>query len=184
MSNAINRPSRVSPDTRARVTTAIDELDFVRSESARQLGAGRSRNVALLVLDIANPFFVEVARGAEQAARNAKLGVMLCSSGHDPAVEAEYLALFAEHGVRGALITPVDAGGAHVIEYRRRQTPFVMVDRVEPSDGLCSVSIDDEFGGGLAMSHLIRAGHTQVAFVNGPRSGWLSAGTGWPGSPG
>jgi LacI family transcriptional regulator len=168
VSNVINRPSYVSPDTRARVTAAIDELGFVRSESARQLRAGRSRTMALLVLDIANPFFVDVARGAEREARNAGLGVMLCNSGHDPAVEAEYLSLFAEQRVRGALITPADANGANVASFRRRLIPFVMVDRVGPSEELCSVSIDDEVGGELAMRHLIRAGHTRIAFVNGP----------------
>ncbi|GAA5190796.1 LacI family DNA-binding transcriptional regulator [Rugosimonospora acidiphila] len=168
VSNVINRPSYVSPDTRARVTAAIDELGFVRSESARQLRVGRSRTMALLVLDIANPFFVDVARGAERVARGAGLGVMLCNSGHDPNVEAEYLSLFAEQRVRGALITPADANGANVESFKRRQIPFVMVDRVGPSDDVCSVSIDDEVGGELAVRHLIRAGHTQIVYANGP----------------
>src|SRR5947209_3181050 len=87
VSNVINRPNLVSADIRARVSAAIDELGYIRSETARQLRVGRSRIMALLVLDIANPFFVDVARGAEQAARATGLGVMLCNSGQDPAVE-------------------------------------------------------------------------------------------------
>src|SRR4051794_2791465 len=75
VSNVINRPDSVAAATRARVLAAIDELGYVRSESARQLRAGQSRIIGLLVLDMGNPFFVEVARGAEQAARAAGLRV-------------------------------------------------------------------------------------------------------------
>lgn len=65
VSNVINRPDTVATETRARVLSAIDRLGYVRSESARQLRAGRSRIMGLLVLDMGNPFFVDVARGAE-----------------------------------------------------------------------------------------------------------------------
>jgi LacI family transcriptional regulator, galactose operon repressor len=61
VSNVINRPEAVLPETRVRVLAAIEELGYVRSESARQLRAGRSRIMALLVLDMGNPFFVDVA---------------------------------------------------------------------------------------------------------------------------
>ncbi|MEV8063611.1 LacI family DNA-binding transcriptional regulator, partial [Streptomyces antimycoticus] len=78
VSNVINRPESVSEETRARVLSTIERLGYVRQESARQLRAGRSRIIALLVLDMANPFFVDVASGAERAAREAGLGVMVC----------------------------------------------------------------------------------------------------------
>ncbi|MFE2737548.1 LacI family DNA-binding transcriptional regulator, partial [Streptomyces sp. NPDC059349] len=74
VSNVINRPDSVASDTRARVLAAIDRLGYVRSESARQLRAGRSRIMGLLVLDMGNPFFVDVARGAARAAREAGRG--------------------------------------------------------------------------------------------------------------
>ncbi len=114
VSNVINRPGQVSADIRARVTAVIDELGYVRSESARHLRAGDSRIMALLVLDMANPFFVDVARGAERAALDAGLRVMMCNSGQDPAEEAAYLSLFAEQRVRGVLVTPADADGANI----------------------------------------------------------------------
>src|SRR5579885_2912401 len=123
VSNGINRPDLVSEQTRARVQAAIDLLGFVRSESARQLRAGRSRIVAMLVLDMANPFFVQVARGAEREARAAGLGVMLCNSAQDPSEEAEYLSLFAEQRVRGVLVAPADPTGANLAAFRRRAPP-------------------------------------------------------------
>src|SRR5688572_10424972 len=114
VSNVINRPDSVASGTRARVLAAIDRLGYVRSESARQLRAGRSRIMGLLVLDMGNPFFVDVARGAERAARAAGLRVMLCDSGQDVVEEAEYLALFAEQRVRGVLLTPADSGARNL----------------------------------------------------------------------
>jgi LacI family transcriptional regulator len=162
VSNVINRPDLVSTDTRARVTAAIGELGYVRSESARQLRAGRSRMVALLVLDMGNPFFVDVARGAERAARSAGLNVILCNSGQDAAEESEYLSLFAEQRVRGLLVTPADASGANLSSFRRHKIPYVLVDRLGPAD--------EVVGGELAVRHLTGGGHTRIAYISGPRS--------------
>jgi LacI family transcriptional regulator len=168
VSNVINRPESVADETRARVLSAIDRLGYVRSESARQLRAGRSRIMALLVLDMGNPFFVDVTRGAERAAREAGLGVMVCNSAQSPSEEADYLSLFAEQRVRGVLLTPADATGRNIDAFRRHNIPFVLVDRVAEGTTECSVSVDDVAGGALALRHLIDAGHRSIAYVSGP----------------
>ncbi|MFG3255037.1 LacI family DNA-binding transcriptional regulator [Streptomyces sp. NPDC048172] len=168
VSNAINRPEMVAEETRVRVLAAIDQLGYVRSESARHLRAGRSRIIALLVMDMANPFFVDVASGAERAAREAGLGVMLCNSAQSVAEEAEYLSLFAEQRVRGVLVTPADTTGRNLAAFERHGIPFVSVDRVVPSAQGCSVSVDDYEGAGLAVRHLLDRGHRDLAYVSGP----------------
>ena len=168
VSNVINRPGLVSEESRVRVQAAIELLGYVRSESARQLRAGRSRIVAILVLDMANPFFVEVARGAGRVARAAGLGVMLCDSAQDPAEEAEYLSMFAEQRVRGVLVTPADPTGANLAAFRRREIPFVLVDRGAPVGDCCSVSVDDVAGGRLAADHLLDLGRVALTYVSGP----------------
>ncbi|MET7289921.1 LacI family DNA-binding transcriptional regulator [Streptomyces sp. NPDC005573] len=168
VSNVINRPDTVTEETRLRVQAVIDRLGYVRSESARQLRAGRSRIISLLVLDMGNPFFVDVARGAERAAREAGIGVMVCNSDQNPAEEADYLALFAEHRVRGVLLTPADATGRNIDAFRRHRIPFVLVDRVAEGTTECSVSVDDVAGGALALRHLLDTGHRSIAYVSGP----------------
>ncbi|MFF9340426.1 MULTISPECIES: LacI family DNA-binding transcriptional regulator [unclassified Streptomyces] len=168
VSNVINRPDRVSDETRRQVRGAISRLGYVRSEYARQLRAGSSRIVALLVLDMGNPFFVDIARGAERAARAAGLGVMVCNSAQDPREEADYLSLFAEQRVRGVLVTPADPGGPGLREFRRQGIPYVLVDRVAADEDACSVSVDDVVGGSLAVRHLTAAGHRSIAYVSGP----------------
>jgi LacI family transcriptional regulator len=168
VSNVINRPDRVGPRTRARVLAVIDQLGYVRSETARQLRVGSSRLMAVLVLDMANPFFVEVTRGAQAAARAAGLRVMVCNSVQDPAEEAEYLSLFAEQRVRGVLITPADSSGSSLPLLQRYRIPHVFADRVVSPERACSVSVDDVLGAALAVRHLISLGHTRIAFINGP----------------
>jgi len=80
VSNVLNRPDVVAEPTRIRVQAAIKELGFIRNESARQLRAGRSRTIGLVVLDVANPFFTDVARGVEDEASESGLAVILCNS--------------------------------------------------------------------------------------------------------
>jgi LacI family transcriptional regulator len=168
VSNVVNRPDLVSPVTRVRVQAAIAELGFVRSESARVLRAGRSQVLALLVLDLANPFFVEVMLGAERAARAAGLGVLVCNSAQSPAEEADYLELFAQQRVRGVLVTPADGTGGTLADFARGGIPYVLVDRAVPGADACRVLVDDVAGGAMAVGHLLAAGHRRVIYVTGP----------------
>jgi LacI family transcriptional regulator len=168
VSNVLNRPEKVADDTRVRVRAAIDELGFVRSETARQLRVGTSRILAVLVPDMANPFFIAVAKGAERAARDAGLGVMLCNSAGSAAEESQYLSLFSEQRVRGVLLTPADPTGHNVRAFAGQHIPFVHIDREVPTGVGCSVSVDDVAGGALAVRHLLAAGHRSVTYISGP----------------
>lgn len=167
VSNVLNNPGTVKRETLERVRAVIRDLGYVRSESARQLRSGSSRILGLLVLDMANPFFVDMAAGAEIAAEAAGLGVMLCNSAQSPAKEARYLSVFAEQQVRGVLVTPADGTGGTLADFARHGIPFVSVDRVVPSAEGCSVGVDDVVGGELAVRHLLERGHTSLVYVSG-----------------
>lgn len=168
VSNVVNRPHVVSAATRTRVQSVIEELGYVRDESARQLRAGRSRLMALLVLDLGNPFFVDVARGAELAAHRRGLNVITCNSGQRIDREASYLAMLAEQRVRGVLLSPVDTSSQALEAFHRSGIPYVFVDRKVPAGDASSVSVDDVAGGSLVARHLLETGHSRIAFVNGP----------------
>jgi LacI family transcriptional regulator len=169
VSNVLNRPDRVSPSTRDRVLRAIDELGFVRNEAARQLRAGRSRTVGLVVLDVSNPFFTDLAAGAESVAVASGLSVVLCNSNDDLAREEHYLSMLREQRAFGILITPVGKKIGVIDEIRQRGIPVVLVDR-GARKSQCSVSVDDRVGGELAVSHLVALGHRHIGFVGGPTS--------------
>jgi LacI family transcriptional regulator len=170
VSNVLNRPAKVSPSTVERVMQAIDELGFVRNDAARQLRAGRSRSIGLVVLDVGNPFFAEVARGAEDRAAEDGMSVLLVSSAEREDRESAHLELFLEQRVNGVLVTPSSDDLSSLQRLRNGGVPVILVDREVTDDEFASVAVDDVEGGYLAASHLTSIGRRRIAFVAGPLS--------------
>lgn len=169
VSNVLNRPESVSAPTRKRVLDTIKELGYVRNDSARHLRAGQSRTVAIVVLDVSNPFFTDVVRGAEAVVEAAGGMLVVCNSGEDTAREGRHLDVLEEQRVRGLLITPVrDGRHKHLERLVERGIPVVLVDRGSGQPNRCSVAVDDILGGRLAATHLAEGGHRRIAFVGGP----------------
>lgn len=168
VSNVLNHRDKVSADAVRRVNDAIERLGYVRNDAARQLRVGRSSTVGLVVLDVRNPFFTDLARGAEDEASRHGLAVILGNSGEDSDREARYLDLFAEQRVRGILISPYGELGPRLRSLRERGTPVVLVDRQSEDESFSSVSVDDELGGFLAVTHLIEIGRRRIVFAGGP----------------
>jgi LacI family transcriptional regulator len=168
VSNVLNRPDKVSAATAQRVLAAIEELGFVRNDAARQLRAGSSRAVGLIVLDVRNPFFSELAIGAEDGARDAGYSIILGNSAEKTDREAGYLDLFEEQRMRGVLISPFGDVEPRLHRLRMHGTPAVLVDRTSSSQDFSSVSVDDVAGGRLAAEHLIEGGRRRIAFLGGP----------------
>jgi LacI family transcriptional regulator len=168
VSNVLNAPHKVAPATVARVHAAIDELGFVRNDAARQLKAQRSRCVALLVLDVGNPFFTDVARGAERRAAQLNLTVLLGTSDDDAGRERSYIDTFDEQRVFGLLVSPVSDDLSRMQALHNRGTPVVLVDRDATGTPFSSVAVDDVAGGRLAADHLCATGRRKLAFVGGP----------------
>jgi LacI family transcriptional regulator len=170
VSNALNRPQLVAEPTLARIRNAIDEVGFIRNAAARQLRGVRSPAIGLVVLDIDNPFFTEVARGVEAAASEVDHLVILCSSAGDRDRESKQLRLLEEQRVAGVLITPAARRASTLHQQlRERGTPVVLLDRRSTRRDRCSVAVDDVTGGRLAGEHLIGLGHRSIALINGPR---------------
>lgn len=170
VSNVLNRPDRVAPATVERVLAAIEELGFVRNDAARQLRAGRSRSIGFVVLDVRNPFFTDVARGAETRAAEAGLTVLLGTSDENVDRERVYVDLFEEQRVHGVLISPLADDLPRLQRLRERGTPVVLVDRQAHDRSFSSVAVDDIAGGRLAAEHLLGIGRRRIAFVGGPAS--------------
>lgn len=170
VSNALNHPDRLAPSTLERVLTAIDEVGFVRNDAARQLRAGSSTAIGLVVLDIANPFFAELVRGAEDRAAEAGRTVLLANSAQDPDREAEALAHLQQQRVAGVVLSPHHVDHQRIDRLLALGIDVVLVDRVSPDSEVPSVSVDDVSGGHLAAAHLIAIGRRRIGFVGGPRS--------------
>lgn len=170
VSNVLNSPDKVSEPTRLRVEDAIRKLGWSRNESARQLRAGVSHSIGMVVMDIANPFFTDVISGAERAVEERGLSVQLGNSGGRVDRERAQLRLFEEQRVRGVLLAPIEGVADYLLQLHRRGIPVVIVDRAGDDLDCCSVSVDDLEGGRLAVDHLVGTGHRRIAFVGGPGS--------------
>lgn len=168
VSNVLNARANVAAGAVARVRAAISELGYVRNDAARQLRAGRSRGIGLIVLDVGNPFFAAVARGAESRAAEDGLVVLLGSSEQAPGREESYLDLFREQRVNGVLVSPASEDLSALERLAASGIPVALVDREAPGSGLASVAVDDEEGGHLAAAHLLSLGRRKLAYVGGP----------------
>jgi LacI family transcriptional regulator len=122
------------------------------------------------MLDVANPFFTEVARGVEDAANEAGYVVILCNSDDSLEKESHYLQVLEEQRARGVLITPVQSDASYLQRFRKRGIAVVLLDRPSRIKDLCSVAVDDVRGGELATTHLLEQGHVRIGFVHGPLS--------------
>lgn len=165
VSNAVNHPDRVSADILRKVQTAIDELGFVRNEAARQLRDGRSRTIGFVMLDGKNPFFMDVARGAEDRAAELGMALVFGDSARDPQREESYLDLFEQQRVHGVLISPYGDVEDRLARLRQRGVGSVLLNRRSAAGDFSSVSVDDVTGGRLAVEHLIARGRRRIAFV-------------------
>lgn len=167
VSNVLNRPSYVNAETRQRVLDAIEELDFVPRETARQYRTGRERTLGLALADMGNPFFVDVALAAESEAKDIGVGVVIVHNGEDVAREEQNLDLLVQQRVHGIMITPVDERNPRLEQLVQRGIPIVYVDRISGDRPCCWLATDDRAGGRLAGEHLLELGHTRLAFIGG-----------------
>ena len=166
VSHALNKPGIVSEATRRKIEAAIEELGYVRNRAASSLAAGHTGTVGLILVDLANSLFVDIAKGAEDATQTEGMSLLLANADVDRAKQERYLSLFDETRVSGVILAPLDApldGAARVREHGR---PVVLVNYA--ADGYCGVVVDEEHGGYLAARHLIDLGRRRLLFVGGP----------------
>lgn len=168
VSNVLNNRPTVTPETRERVLAVIDRIGYVPNATARRLRNGEITTIGAVVLDLANPFFTEMARGVEDRLSQDGYTLMLSSSDEDAARERRYLDLLLQQGVRGLLVTPSGADLSYLSEIRERGTDVVLLDSF--SRDFDSVWVDDVAGGALAAAHLLDGGRSRLALLNGPHT--------------
>jgi LacI family transcriptional regulator len=166
VSRVINDSARVSPATRGRVEEAISELGYVPSRLARGLSARRTGTLALIVPDVANPFFTLIVRGAEDVARRAGYRMIICDTRADLDVEREVIEEMIAHRVEGILIAAVsDRSREHLRRLAGFGVPFVLVDRTVRGIDADVVLGDNAVGARRLVEHLVSLGHRRIGMV-------------------
>lgn len=168
VSRVINGSAQVRGETRERVEQVIAELGYVPNSLARGLARQKTGTLALLVPDVSNPFFTQIAHGAETMARGGGYRVILCNTESDLALEREYIQEMLAYRVDGLLIAPAnDLSQRNLRLLEQYHVPFVLLDRAVA--GLaCDIVQGDNIGGGRRLvEHLIALGHRHIACLGG-----------------
>lgn len=184
-------PRSVAPGTRERVLQAVEVLGYRPNPIARALTTQSTGTIGLLIPDIANPLFAELANRIEEEANSHGLGVLLATSRGSAAVEREQLRSLSDRRVDGLIVLSAtsdpDVSGVG-------NTRVVVVDRAEAITGLNTVGVDYEDAAARGVEHLIEHGHEKIAFIGGSdgstttrarERGWLKTlvGRGLPEGP-
>jgi LacI family transcriptional regulator len=157
--------------TRERILRIAETLHYQPNSIARGLVTGRSKTLGLLISDIRNPFFAEVARGAEDAADAAGYQVFVCNADLDPTRQMRYFQALRARSVDGVIMNSIsNLTSAQQDELAGAGVPLVLLNRPGgPATGFSIVTADNLAGGQLAASYLIGLGHRAIGHVTGPR---------------
>jgi LacI family transcriptional regulator len=165
VSRTLNDPARVSPETRARVLSAVEEMGYIPNAVARSLTLGRTRVIAIVVSDIQNPFFTTVSRGVEDVAQRHGYTLMVGNTDERPEKERQYVEVLVSRRVDGVILSTT--GADHVRLLQERGIPVILVDRLIPGIEADSVVLDAYDGGRRIVTHLLEEGWRDVAFIGG-----------------
>jgi LacI family transcriptional regulator len=167
VSRVVNNQGEISEETRQRVLATIEELEYRPSKLARALVTRRTESIGLVLADITNPFFPEVARGVMDIAQARGYNVFLCNSDSDMEEEASILHSLADHGVDGFVLHPALGGGDDLKAFAEHYAPLVTVNPLFDYPGVSRVMLDTRSGARLAVEHLIEKGHTAIGMLAG-----------------
>lgn len=165
-----NGPRPVSDETRDKVLRAVEQLGYKPNLLARSIARKKTHAVALVVPDIANPFFAELSHHVEDAAFAAGYTLILCNASHDLGRERAHLALLDEKRIDGILLITAGLGADEIRAVINRHSPIVLLDRDVPRSGADTVLTDNAAIGRFATEHLLEHGYTNIACLAGPPS--------------
>ena len=164
VSNVLNGRPNVGREIRQKVLRVAKELGYRPNRAAQAMRTGRSRAIGLVLPDLTNPFFPELAQAVESTARSAGLLVCLIDSQGKVEGEADGFALLMQHAVDGVIWCPV--GPRLPANLRHFARPIVLIDRPRP--GYDVVQSNYAMGGRLLAEHALAMGHTSVGLLSGP----------------
>jgi DNA-binding LacI/PurR family transcriptional regulator len=170
VSNVISGTKGVSEKARQKVLEAIRKLDYRPNLVARSLKTNRTNTLGIIIPDLTNPFFPQVIRGAEFAARERSYFLIVLDSDADEALELELISLLRSQRVDGILLVSAAArwrGGKKFATLDSRP-PIVCVDRLPGGLDVDSVSADGRAAVEMGVAHLLSMGHSEIAIITGP----------------
>jgi DNA-binding LacI/PurR family transcriptional regulator len=169
VSRTINNVPTVNPEIAKRVWEVIDELDYFPNTQARALVSGRSKLFGLIVSEITNPFFPELIQGFEDIAVANGYEILVSSTNHDPKRMSHCIRRMLERKVEGVAVMTFGIEEPLLDQLAKRKVPLVFIDVGPKRPGISLLKVDYHHGIRQGVQHLVALGHTDIAFISGPR---------------
>lgn len=168
VSRVFNKTAKVSKRTEERVLEAAKKLNYHPSRVARRLKINPSQSlvIGLIITDLQNPFFSEIARGVEDIAYGNESALMVCNSDENPKKERFYIETLLSEQVSGLIIAQTPDNKSHIQELVDKGFPIVAIDRQLSGQQVDTVVINNELGAYMAVKRLIDLGHTRIGIIN------------------
>lgn len=167
-SRALSGNGAVAPATREKVLAAAARLDYVPNAQARSLRSERTDTLGLLIPDVRNSYFADLAHVVEREARAAGLSVVLCSANEDPDLMREYTRVLRRQRVDGIIAAPFSTARDSLGTVQTAGIPLVFMDRTIPGMDIPSVVSDTSAALRDAVEHLVTDGARRIGFISGP----------------
>ena len=168
VSRVLSGRGEVRDGTRERVAVAAEKLDYRPNAVARSLREQSTRTLGLIIPNVRNPFFTEVARAVEDAARERGYSLMLGNTDEDPEKEAEYLDVLTEKRVDGLIVSPARASVPRLEALARDRFPVVFLDRYVRNVQAPVVRADGRRAVDELVGYLVDLGHERLGVISGP----------------
>ncbi|MDI6600641.1 MAG: LacI family DNA-binding transcriptional regulator [Thermoanaerobacteraceae bacterium] len=167
VSRVLNNNYPVSEDVRLKVLEAISELNYQPNGVARSLKSKRTHMIGIVVADITNPYFMQIAKGVESVVSSKGYNLIFCSTNENPTKELKLLRLLNEKRVDAIVLATCDKDGSYIKQLIEHGTPVIMVDR--KIHGLnADTIVEDNFNAAYNITnYLINKGHKKISVVNG-----------------
>ena len=170
VSRAMNGSEQVNEKTKKRVLEICDSVGYSPNALARGLVTNTSNAIGLIIPNITNPFYPEVALGVEGEARSRGYNVFLCNSNFEPSMMESYFKILIERRVEGLIVASVPNEAKGLFDMYRKKMPVVYIGSRPEGEECNCVATDSVKGGYLAADHLIKLGHRRIVFIGGTRT--------------
>lgn len=168
-----NKAKKIPKSTKDTILEAVEKLNYHPNQLAVGLVKKRTETIGLIISDVSNVFFSNLAKGVEDECRKKGWNLVLCNTNDKHERDLSYIQVLADKGVDGILFCmSLDSDKKKAMEsirlIEKLKLPFVMVDRFLEEADCCSVFVNHKQGGYVAAKHLLELGHERIGCVTGP----------------
>ncbi len=168
VSRVLNKNYPVSDELRQKVLQAVSELNYQPNAVAISLKKQTTNTIGVVVADISNPFFMQIAKGIESIVSPQGYQLIFCSTDENPTKEHTLLRLLYERRVDAIILASCDTDSSYLNQLAQNSFPIILIDRKVPNCN-ADVIVEDNFSSAYMLAqHLIQNGHRKICVINGP----------------